>query len=78
MASSAAKRFGEKHFGTTDRTICMVSWMIAALRSEFGPLPVNEHEKTLMPARIESSTPFTSACVINDVFRNLAPPAGWR
>jgi isocitrate lyase len=45
----------KKHFGTTDRTYLYLSgWMIAALRSEFGPLPDQSmHEKTSVPALIE-------------------------
>ena len=37
----------KKHFGTTDRRYLYLSgWMIAALRSEFGPLPDQSmHEK---------------------------------
>ena len=38
----------KKHFGTTERKYLYLSgWMIAALRSEFGPLPDQSmHEKT--------------------------------
>ncbi len=38
----------KKHFGKTDRRYLYLSgWMIAALRSEFGPLPDQSmHEKT--------------------------------
>ncbi len=45
----------KKHFGTTDRKYLYLSgWMIAALRSEFGPLPDQSmHEKTSVPALIE-------------------------
>ena len=46
----------KKHFGgKTDRTYLYLSgWMIAALRSEFGPLPDQSmHEKTSVPALIE-------------------------
>lgn len=44
----------KKHFGTTDRCYLYLSgWMIAALRSEFGPLPDQSmHEKTAVPALI--------------------------
>jgi len=44
----------KKHFGTTDRKYLYLSgWMIAALRSEFGPLPDQSmHEKTAVPALI--------------------------
>ncbi|MEM1457062.1 hypothetical protein AAHB42_09255, partial [Pediococcus pentosaceus] len=45
----------KKHFGNTDRRYLYLSgWMIAALRSEFGPLPDQSmHEKTSVPALIE-------------------------
>jgi len=45
----------KKHFGTTDRRYLYLSgWMVAALRSEFGPLPDQSmHEKTSVPALIE-------------------------
>jgi len=41
----------KKHFGTTKRKYLYLSgWMIAALRSEFGPLPDQSmHEKTAVP-----------------------------
>ena len=44
----------KKHFGSTDRRYLYLSgWMIAALRSEFGPLPDQSmHEKTSVPALI--------------------------
>jgi len=45
----------KKHFGTTKRRYLYLSgWMIAALRSDFGPLPDQSmHEKTSVPALIE-------------------------
>ena len=45
----------KRHFETTDRTCFYLSgWMIAALRSEFGPLPDQSmHEKTTVPELIE-------------------------
>src|SRR5690349_21919255 len=46
----------KKHFGgRTDRRYLYLSgWMIAAMRSEFGPLPDQSmHEKTAVPALIE-------------------------
>ena len=45
----------KKHFGTTKgRYIYLSGWMIAALRSDFGPLPDQSmHEKTSVPALIE-------------------------
>ncbi len=41
----------KKHFGTTKRRYIYLSgWMVAALRSEFGPLPDQSmHEKTSVP-----------------------------
>ena len=45
----------KKHFGSTDRRYLYLSgWMVAALRSGFGPLPDQSmHEKTAVPALIE-------------------------
>ena len=45
----------KKHFGTTKgKYLYLSGWMIAALRSEFGPLPDQSmHEKTSVPALIE-------------------------
>jgi isocitrate lyase len=45
----------KKHFGTTNRRYLYLSgWMVAALRSDFGPLPDQSmHEKTSVPALIE-------------------------
>jgi isocitrate lyase len=45
----------KKHFGTTDRRYLYLSgWMVAAMRSEFGPLPDQSmHEKTSVSALIE-------------------------
>jgi isocitrate lyase len=45
----------KKHFGSTQgRYLYLSGWMIAALRSEFGPLPDQSmHEKTSVPALIE-------------------------
>jgi len=44
-----------KHFGTAKRKYLYLSgWMVAALRSDFGPLPDQSmHEKTSVPALIE-------------------------
>src|SRR4051812_23366393 len=66
----------KKHFGTTDRTYLYLSgWMIAALRSEFGPLPDQSmHEKTSVPALIEELYTFlrqADSRELNDIFRNL-------
>ena len=45
----------KKHFGgTAGRYLYLSGWMVAALRSEFGPLPDQSmHEKTSVPALIE-------------------------
>jgi isocitrate lyase len=45
----------KKHFGTTrGRYLYLSGWMVAALRSEFGPLPDQSmHEKTSVPALID-------------------------
>ncbi len=45
----------KKHRGTTNKSYLYLSgWMVAALRSEFGPLPDQSmHEKTTVPALIE-------------------------
>lgn len=45
----------KKHFGTTKGTYLYLSgWMVAAMRSSFGPLPDQSiHEKTAVPALIE-------------------------
>jgi isocitrate lyase len=45
----------KKHHGSTQKRYLYLSgWMVAALRSEFGPLPDQSmHEKTAVPALIE-------------------------
>lgn len=45
----------KKHFNTTKgRYLYLSGWMVAAMRSEFGPLPDQSmHEKTSVPALIE-------------------------
>ncbi len=45
----------KKHFGDTkQRYLYLSGWMVAALRSDFGPLPDQSmHEKTSVPALIE-------------------------
>ncbi len=45
----------KKHFGTTKRKYLYLSgWMVAALRSDFGPLPDQSmHEKTVVAGLIE-------------------------
>src|SRR6516164_739404 len=66
----------KKHFGTTDRRYLYLSgWMIAALRSQFGPLPDQSmHEKTSVPALIEELYTFlrqADSRELNDIFRAL-------
>src|SRR5271170_5453091 len=66
----------KKHFGSTDRRYLYLSgWMIAALRSEFGPLhDQSMHEKTSVPALIEELYTFlrqADSRELNDVFRAL-------
>src|SRR5947199_6446722 len=67
----------KKHFGgKTDRRYLYLSgWMIAALRSEFGPLPDQSmHEKTSVPAVINELYTFlkqADARELNDIFRDV-------
>src|SRR3979490_3186715 len=66
----------KKHFGKTDRRYLYLSgWMIAALRSEFGPLPDQSmHEKTSVPALIEALYTFlreAGSRELTAIFRNL-------
>jgi isocitrate lyase len=75
----------KKHFGTTKRRYIYLSgWMIAALRSEFGPLPDQSmHEKTSVPALIEEIYTFlrqADARELNLLSRQLdaAPDAATR
>ena len=64
----------KKHFGSTRRRYLYLSgWMVAALRSEFGPLPDQSmHEKTSVPALIEEIYTFlrqADARELSDLFR---------
>ncbi|MBR9912143.1 MAG: isocitrate lyase [Gammaproteobacteria bacterium] len=66
----------KKHFNSTDRRYLYLSgWMIAALRSEFGPLPDQSmHEKTSVPALIEELYTFlrqADARELGGLFRQL-------
>jgi len=66
----------KKHFGSTNKRYLYLSgWMIAALRSEFGPLPDQSmHEKTSVPALIEELYTFlrqADARELNHLFRAL-------
>ncbi len=77
-ASSASRRIIsiKKHFGTTDRRYIYLSgWMVAALRSDFGPLPDQSmHEKTSVPALIEEIYTFlrqADARELGGIFRDI-------
>ena len=66
----------KKHQGSTDKTYLYLSgWMVAALRSEFGPLPDQSmHEKTSVPALIEELYTFlkqADARELNHIYRDL-------
>jgi len=66
----------KKHFGSTQgRYIYLSGWMVAALRSEFGPLPDQSmHEKTAVPALIEEIYTFlkqADARELSLLFRDL-------
>ena len=66
----------KKHFGTTKgRYLYLSGWMVAALRSEFGPLPDQSmHEKTSVPALIEELYTFlkqADARELGGLFREL-------
>jgi isocitrate lyase len=66
----------KKHFGTTERRYIYLSgWMVAALRSEFGPLPDQSmHEKTSVPALIDEIYTFlkqADARELGMLFRDL-------
>ncbi|MCH8531255.1 MAG: isocitrate lyase [Saccharospirillum sp.] len=66
----------KKHFNSTKRRYLYLSgWMVAALRSEFGPLPDQSmHEKTSVPALIEELYTFlrqADAWELNHLFRDL-------
>jgi isocitrate lyase len=66
----------KKHFGTTKRRYIYLSgWMVAALRSEFGPLPDQSmHEKTSVPKLIEEIYTFlrqADARELGGLFRQI-------
>lgn len=66
----------KKHHGTTDKKYLYLSgWMVAALRSEFGPLPDQSmHEKTSVAALIEELYTFlrqADAKVLGELFKDL-------
>ena len=63
------------HHTTSKRYLYLSGWMVAALRSEFGPLPDQSmHEKTAVPSLIEEIYDFlrqADAVELNDLFRRL-------
>ncbi len=66
----------KKHQGTTNKSYLYLSgWMVAALRSEFGPLPDQSmHEKTTVPMLIEELYTFlrqADARELGDLFKQL-------
>src|SRR6056297_2472702 len=66
----------KKHHGSTKKRYLYLSgWMIAALRSDFGPLPDQSmHEKTSVPALIEELYTFlkqADARELNHLYRDL-------
>lgn len=66
----------KKHFGSTERRYLYLSgWMVAALRSQFGPLPDQSmHEKTAVPALIEEIYTFlrqADARELGGLFRQI-------
>ncbi|HEX7877043.1 MAG TPA: isocitrate lyase [Sphingobium sp.] len=66
----------KKHFGSTKgKYLYLSGWMVAALRSEFGPLPDQSmHEKTSVPALIEELYTFlrqADARELGMLFRDL-------
>jgi len=66
----------KKHHGTTDKKYLYLSgWMVAALRSEFGPLPDQSmHEKTSVASLIEELYTFlrqADAKVLGELFKDL-------
>ena len=71
----------KKHFGNTDKKYLYLSgWMVAALRSEFGPLPDQSmHEKTSVASLINELYTFlkqADARELADLFRQLDAAEG--
>lgn len=71
----------KKHFGSTDKKYLYLSgWMVAALRSEFGPLPDQSmHEKTTVASLIDELYTFlkqADARELGDLFRQLDSAEG--
>jgi len=63
------------HKSTSKKYLYLSGWMVAALRSEFGPLPDQSmHEKTAVPALIKEIYDFlrqADAIELNDLFNRL-------
>ena len=71
----------KKHFGSTDKKYLYLSgWMVAALRSQFGPLPDQSmHEKTTVASLIEELYTFlkqADARELGGLFRELDEATG--
>ena len=71
----------KKHHGTTKgRYLYLSGWMVAALRSQFGPLPDQSmHEKTVVPELIGELYDFlkqADARELNQIFRDLDEARG--
>ena len=71
----------KKHFGSTDKKYLYLSgWMVAALRSQFGPLPDQSmHEKTTVANLIEELYTFlkqADARELGGLFRELDEASG--
>lgn len=71
----------KKHFGTTNKKYLYLSgWMVAALRSEFGPLPDQSmHEKTSVAGLIDELYTFlrqADARELGGLFRELDAAEG--
>src|ERR1700710_290025 len=66
----------KKHLKTTNKRYLYLSgWMVAALRSEFGPLPDQSmHEKTAVPALVAELYTFLRQADVrelDDIFRDI-------
>ena len=71
----------KKHYGSTDKKYLYLSgWMVAALRSQFGPLPDQSmHEKTTVANLIEELYTFlkqADARELGGLFRELDEATG--
>jgi len=75
VAQQAMIAVKKHHRTTSKRYLYLSGWMVAALRSEFGPLPDQSmHEKTAVPQLIKEIYTFlkqADAIELNDLFRKL-------